>query len=92
MVAPEDMSKSHFYCDEPDAEPDIHGFVPFLLYLIFPQLGFLGILGATSIPMGIGDYYNIINALTQMPKGARTYLHGFHSYWYLPEEHAEQAE
>ena len=42
--------------------------------------------------MGSGDYYNIINALTQMPRGARTYLHGFHSYWYLPEEHAEQAE
>ena len=87
VVATEDMSKSHFI-----VMSLIFGFVPFLLYLIFPQLGFLGILGATSIPMGIGDYYNIINALTQMPKGARTYLHGFHSYWYLPEEHAEQAE
>ena len=91
VVAPEDMSKSHFIVMS--LMPNlIFGFVPFLLYLIFPQLGFLGILGATSIPMGIGDYYNIINALTQMPKGARTYLHGFHSYWYLPEEHAEQAE
>ena len=85
VVAPEDMSKSHFIVMS--LMPNlIFGFVPFLLYLIFPQLGFLG------IPMGIGDYYNIINALTQMPKGARTYLHGFHSYWYLPEEHAEQAE
>ena len=91
VVAPEDISKSHFIVMS--LMPNlIFGFVPFLLYLIFPQLGFLGILGATSIPMGIGDYYNIINALTQMPKGARTYLHGFHSYWYLPEEHAEQAE
>lgn len=91
VVATEDMSKSHFIVMS--LMPNlIFGFVPFLLYLIFPQLGFLGILGATSIPMGIGDYYNIINALTQMPKGARTYLHGFHSYWYLPEEHAEQAE
>ena len=88
VVAPEDMSKSHFIVMS--LMPNlIFGFVPFLLYLIFPQLGFLGILGATSIPMGIGDYYNIINALTQMPKGARTYLHGFHSYWYLPEEQAE---
>ena len=88
VVATEDMSKSHFIVMS--LMPNlIFGFVPFLL---FPQLGFLGILGATSIPMGIGDYYNIINALTQMPKGARTYLHGFHSYWYLPEEHAEQAE
>ena len=91
VVAPEDMSKSHFIVMS--LMPNlIFGLGPFLLYLIFPQLGFLGILGATSIPMGIGDYYNIINALTQMPRGARTYLHGFHSYWYLPEEHAEQAE
>ena len=91
VVSPEDMSNSHFILMS--LMPNlIFGFVPFLLYLIFPQLGFLGILGATSIPMGIGDYYNIINALTQMPRGARTYLHGFHSYWYLPEEHAEQAE
>lgn len=91
VVATEDMSKSHFIVMS--LMPNlIFGFVPLLLYLIFPQLGFLGILGATSIPMGIGDYYNIINALTQMPKGARTYLYGFHSYWYLPEEHAEQAE
>ena len=91
VVAPEDMSKSHFIVMS--LMPNlIFGFVPFLLYLIFPQLGFLGILGATSIPMGIGDYYNIIHALTQMPRGARTYLYGFHSYWYLPEEHAEQAE
>ena len=91
LFVPEDMSKSHFIVMS--LMPNlIFGFVPFLLYLIFPQLGFLGILGATSIPMGIGDYYNIINALTQMPRGARTYLHGFHSYWYIPEEHAEQAE
>ncbi len=91
VVAPEDMSKSHFIVMS--LMPNqIFGFVTFLLNLIFPQLGFLGILGATSIPMGIGDYYNIINSLTQMPKGAITYLHGFHSYWYLPEEHAEQAE
>ena len=91
VVATEDMSKSHFIVMSLMLNL-IFGFVPLLLYLIFPQLGFLGILGATSIPMGIGDYYNIINALTQMPRGARTYLHGFHSYWYLPEEHAEQAE
>ena len=55
VVATEDMSKSHFIVMS--LMPNlIFGFVPFLLYLIFPQLGFLGILGATSIPMGIGDY------------------------------------
>ena len=34
--------------------------------------------------MGFGDYMNVFNALTQMPRGARTYLYGFHSYWYQP--------
>ena len=84
VVGPEDMSKSRFVIMS--LMPNLlFGFLPFILYLIFPQLGFLGILGATSIPMGIGDYYNIFNALTQMPRGARTYLYGFHSWWYFPE-------
>ncbi|MCI8497238.1 MAG: DUF3267 domain-containing protein, partial [Clostridiales bacterium] len=34
---------------------------------------------------GAGDYYNVFNALTQMPKGARTYLYQFNSFWYMPE-------
>ena len=46
----------------------------------------LGSLGAFSIAAGAGDYYNVFNALTQMPKGARTYMHGMHSYWYMPEQ------
>lgn len=25
------------------------------------------------------------NAVTQMPKGARTYMHKFNSFWYMPE-------
>ena len=84
VVGPEDMSKSRFVIMS--LMPNLlFGFLPFILYLIFPQLGFLGILGATSIPMGIGDYYNVFNALTQMPRGARTYLYGFHSWWYFPE-------
>lgn len=84
VVGPEDMSKSRFVIMS--LMPNLlFGFLPFILYLIFPQMGFLGILGATSIPMGIGDYYNVFNALTQMPRGARTYLYGFHSWWYFPE-------
>ncbi len=35
-----------------------------------------------SIAMGFGDYINVFNALTQRPNGGKTYLNGFHSYWY----------
>ena len=85
VVGPEDMSKSRFILMS--MMPNlVFGFLSLILFLIFPHLGFLGIMGATSIPMGIGDYYNVYHALTQMPKGARTYLYGFNSWWYLPEK------
>ena len=37
------------------------------------------------IGMGAGDYINVFNAATQMPKNALTYLNGFNSYWYIPK-------
>ncbi len=64
----------------------VFGFIPFLIFLIDPSHVILGTLGAISIPAGGGDYYNIFNALTQMPKGSRTYMNGMHSYWYMPQE------
>lgn len=83
VTGPEDMSKGRFVFMSmlPNL---VFGFVPFILFLIWPQLTLLGALGAVSIPAGFGDYYNVFNALTQMPRGARTYLYGFHSYWYQP--------
>lgn len=83
VVGTETMSKSRFIMMSlcPNL---ILGFLPFLLFIIFPQLSFLGIFGAISISMGAGDYYNVFNALTQMPKGARTYLYKMNSYWYMP--------
>lgn len=83
VVGTEDMSKARFVFMSllPNL---VFGFLPFLLGMIFPQLPYFLILGALAIGMGFGDYYNVFNALTQMPKGSRTYLYGFHSYWYLP--------
>lgn len=83
VVGPEDMSKAHFVFMSmlPNL---VFGFIPFILFLIHPEWSFLGCVGGFSIPMGAGDYLNVFNALTQMPKGARTYMHGFHSYWYIP--------
>lgn len=84
VVGPEDMSKARFVFMSllPNL---IFGIIPFCIFLIFPDQGFLGTMGLFAISMGAGDYYNVYNALTQMPKGARTYLYQFHSYWYMPE-------
>lgn len=84
VVGTEDMSKGRFVFMSllPNL---VFGFLPFVIYLISGQK-ILGTLGTLAIGMGAGDYYNVFHALTQMPKGARTYLHQFNSYWYLPEE------
>jgi len=84
VVGPETMSKGRFIFMSllPNL---IFGFIPFILALIFPNLSILGTFGAMSISMGAGDYYNVFNAATQMPKGSRTYLYQFNSFWYLPE-------
>lgn len=62
----------------------IFGFVPFAVGVIFPSLYWLAIFGAINIGSGAGDFINIYNALTQVPKGGLIYMCGFHSYWYKP--------
>ena len=62
----------------------VFGVVPYILGMILPNLVWLLSFGILAVGMGTGDYYNIFNALTQMPKGARTYLYQFNSYWYIP--------
>lgn len=83
VVGTEDMSKTRFVFLSllPNL---VFGFLPYVLYLLNPQWLFLGAMGALCIPMGIGDYYNVYNCLTQVPKGALVYLSGMHSYWYRP--------
>lgn len=85
VVGPETMSKGRFIFMSllPNL---IFGIIPFLLALLWPSLSILGTLGVVSITMGSGDFYNIFNAATQMPKGARTYLYQFNSYWYMPNK------
>jgi len=83
VVGPETMTRARFVWMS--LLPNLlFGLLPFAAFLLFPQLTMLGALGALALPMGAGDYLNVWNALRQMPKGARTYLYGFHSYWYLP--------
>lgn len=85
VVGPEDMSKFRFIFMSL-LPVLILGFVPYIIYFFHPELTLLGALGAMNISSGGGDYINVFNALTQMPKGARTYLHHFNSYWYIPEK------
>lgn len=84
VVGPETMSKGRFIfmCLLPNI---VFGFIPYIISMVYPPLAFLGVFGAFSISMGAGDYYNVFNAITQMPKGARTYLYQFNSFWYMPE-------
>ena len=84
VTGPEDMSRKRFIFLS--LLPNIiFGFIPFIVFCIFPELSLFGAIGLVCIPCGIGDYYNVFNSLKQMPKGARTYLHGFNSYWYIPQ-------
>lgn len=81
----EPMSKKRFIlmCMLPNL---VFGFIPYFLSIIFPQLYFLGVFGAICIGMGAGDYYNVFNALTQMPKNSYAYMHKMNTYWYLDDK------
>lgn len=64
----------------------IFGFIPFITAMIFPSLTILGVFGVLSIASGAGDYYNVFHTLTQVPNGAKIYMHKLNSYWFMPEK------
>lgn len=84
VVGNESMSKGRFVFMSllPNL---IFGLIPYFIFLLFPQYVLLGTLGMFAISMGAGDYMNVYHALTQMPKGAKTYLYKMNSYWFMPE-------
>jgi hypothetical protein len=89
VVGPETMSKGRFIFMS--LFPSIvFGFIPFIIAMVNPSLIILGAFGALSISIGAGDYYNVFNAVTQMPKGARTYLYKFNSFWYIPSANSPE--
>jgi len=79
----ESMSKAHFIFMSllPNL---VFGLIPFVIFLMHPYMIGVGFFGVACICCGCGDYINVFFALTQMPKGAKTYLSGMHSYWYIP--------
>ena len=83
VVGPETMSKGRFIFMSLFLNL-VFGFIPYLLGMLLPGLVFAVVLGILATGMGAGDYYNVFNAATQMPRGSRTYLYQFSSYWYMP--------
>lgn len=64
----------------------IFGFLPYIVFLFFPQYTILGSLGVLTISSGIGDYYNIYNAITQVPNGGKIYMYELETHWYMTED------
>lgn len=89
VTGTEDMTKKQFVfmCLCPNI---FLGFIPYVIFLLFPSLVGFGIFGIICTAMGFGDYLNVYNALTQMPKNAVTYQSGMHSYWYLDKEDRQE--
>lgn len=63
----------------------VFGFLPYCLSFLGTKYLMFALWGVIAVAMGAGGYYNVFNALTQMPKGAGTYLYQMNSYWYIPE-------
>lgn len=85
VTGTEDMSKQRFIIT--NLCPNIIlGFIPYIIFLIYPHMVFIGAFGTMCIASGFGDYINVYNAIKQMPKGAVTYLNGMHSYWYVKDK------
>ncbi|MDD6919672.1 MAG: DUF3267 domain-containing protein [Eubacteriales bacterium] len=82
VVGPERMSKQRFIVMSmlPNV---VFGFIPYMIAMIFPEMQWLAWMGIIAIGMGAGDFYNVYNAATQLPRGAMTYLYKFSSYWYI---------
>lgn len=83
VTGPEDMSKSRFILMSllPNL---VFGFLPYILGMVFPQWMGLAAFGTLCVGMGGGDYYNVANALIQVPNGAKIYVYGINSFWYKP--------
>ena len=68
----------------------IFGWIPLVVWLLLPYTAtlsaFLFWFSAASILMGSGDYYNIVNALRQMPKNSMHQHSGLNSYWFIPSK------
>ncbi|MBR7082032.1 MAG: DUF3267 domain-containing protein [Oscillospiraceae bacterium] len=66
------------------------GILPLIVWLFIPPSSnaadIVYFTAALNFIAGAGDFMNVFNAMTQMPRGTYQQLSGFNSYWfYLPE-------
>lgn len=67
----------------------ILGVLPLFVWLFFPHSNFSDYIFSISISnllLGCGDYMNVFNAITQMPKDSMQQLSGMNSYWFIPDD------
>jgi hypothetical protein len=66
----------------------ILGILPLVLWICLPfdWASFLFTFSAAGILFCCGDFVNVYNTMTQMPKNTMTQLSGFNSYWWIPGE------
>jgi hypothetical protein len=78
VMGPEDFGRGRFVFMSllPNL---IFGLVPYAAGLIFPAAGWLGLFGAFCIGAGAGDYYNVYNAHTQVPRSGKIYMYGLNT-------------
>ena len=62
----------------------IFGWIPLIIWVVFPNTGPLFYFSVICILMGCGDYINVFNGVRQMPKGSMHQHSGFNSYWFMP--------
>lgn len=87
VVGEDYMSKFHFIFLS--LLPNIVlGFIPFIVFLIKPILCWVGFISVFNIVAGIGDYYNVYNTIMQVPKGAKIFMKGESTYFYMPKNEA----
>ena len=68
----------------------ILGIIPLLVWLLFSTSGkgweILYAFSAMNLLCCCGDFYNVYNAIRQMPSGTYQQLSGPHSYWFYLEQ------
>ena len=86
VVGTEDMSRGRFIFMS--LLPCIVlGIVPYIAGFAAGSMALL-LFGAVNAASAGGDFINVYNCLTQVPKGALVYMSGIRSYWYVPEHKA----
>ena len=84
VVGPERMSKARaiFKSLLPSI---VFGLIPLIIFMIKPDLRPLATMGCLGLAAAAGDFYNVYNTLTQVPKGGKVYMHKYNTYWYMPK-------